>query len=68
MAAVNVRLCVHLAWWAKPLSYSVAFASYPFVGEKRALFYAGKAMCLGLRVTAAADNAPSGIGTLRKSD
>lgn len=52
MAAVNVRLVVRLAWWAKPLSYLVAFSTWRFVGEKRALFYAGKAMCLGLRIEA----------------
>lgn len=46
----SVSLVVRLAWWAKPLSYLVAFSTWRFVGEKRALFYAGKAMCLGLRI------------------
>lgn len=56
MTAVNIAFRFHLAWWAKPLGYAVAFTSFPFVGEKRALFYATKVACRGIRITAAADS------------
>jgi hypothetical protein len=50
MAQIAISVSVRLAWWAKPLAYLVAFSTWRFVGEKRALFYAGKAMCRGLRI------------------
>lgn len=64
MTQMNTRLGIRLAWWAKPLSYVIAYAIWRFVGEKRALFYAGKAMCLGLKITSTVDSAPSDTGKL----
>lgn len=50
MSEMACNFTVRVARWAIPVGYAVAFVLYPFVGEKRALFYAGKVACRGIRI------------------
>ncbi|WP_347558565.1 hypothetical protein [Robbsia sp. KACC 23696] len=48
----TVTVKAKIAWWARPAAYCAAYAMLPFVGVDRALFYAAKVLCRGVRVTA----------------
>jgi hypothetical protein len=54
MAQTTINLSMHVAWWAKPIAYAVAYVMQPFAGVERAANAATCVFMRGIRITVAA--------------
>jgi hypothetical protein len=50
----TIRLSLHVAWWAKPVAYAVAYAIRPFASVERAANAATRVFMWGVRITSEA--------------